>query len=224
MSREEVPTAPKHDVPSGTSRSSTSEAGSREKPAVSVLHGQAIEGALRELAALRIAVFREYPYLYEGTVAYEENYLASYARCDYSTVVLARDGERVVGASTAMPLTVHSQAVVQPLKAAGFDPDDVYYFGESVLLPAYRGLGLGHRFFDERERAARERGYRFATFCAVVRPDDHPKKPSEYVPHDAFWTKRGYQKRQDIVGELSWLEVGEAAETAKPMVFWLKTL
>ncbi len=203
-----------HDVPRGT----------RVAPSVSVLHGQAIESALGELAALRIAVFREFPYLYEGSVAYEEKYLESYARCEESTVVLARDGERVVGASTAMPLTAHSDAVMQPLKAAGFDPAEVYYFGESVLLAKYRGQGLGHRFFDERERAARERGYRFATFCAVVRPDDHAKKPSRYVPHDAFWTKRGYQKRADTAGRPSWPDAGDEEETAKPMVFWVKEL
>src|SRR5690242_19351414 len=41
--------------------------------------GAAIEGYLDVLAALRIRVFREYPYLYDGSLAYEQEYLASYA-------------------------------------------------------------------------------------------------------------------------------------------------
>jgi hypothetical protein len=44
------------------------------------------------------------------------------------------------------------------------------------------------------------------------------------VPHDAFWTKRGYTKRPDIVSEFAWLDVDEAYETPKRMVFWVKEL
>jgi GNAT superfamily N-acetyltransferase len=130
----------------------------------------------------------------------------------------------VVGASTAMPLTLHSDDVVPPLVRAGFDPATVYYFGESVLEPAYRGRGLGSRFFDERERRARELGYAIATFCAVDRPADHPRRPADYAPPGPLWRRHGFERRSDIVGTFSWRDVGDADETAKPMVFWIKAL
>src|ERR1044071_5500516 len=74
--------------------------------------GAAMERYLAALAALRIGVFREYPYLYEGSPAYEHEYLASYAGSPASLVVVACDGDRVVGAATALPLTLHSDDVV----------------------------------------------------------------------------------------------------------------
>jgi GNAT superfamily N-acetyltransferase len=186
--------------------------------------GAAIERYFDALAALRIAVFREYPYLYEGSLAYEREYLASYASSPDSLVVVAIDGDRVVGASTALPLTLHSDEVVPPLAGAGFDPATVYYFGESVLEPAYRGHGLGGRFFEERERQARELGFAVATFCAVDRPADHPRRPPGYRPPGALWRRHGFERRGDIVGEFAWRDVGDAEETAKPMVFWIKRL
>ena len=186
--------------------------------------GAAIERYLDALAALRIAVFREYPYLYEGSLAYEHEYLASYAGSPASLVVVACDGDRVVGASTALPLTLHSDDVVPPLARAGYDPARVYYFGESVLEPAYRGRGLGSRFFDERERRARELGFAVATFCAVERPADHPQRPASYRPPGALWRRHGFERRPDIVGTFAWRDLGEAEDTAKPMVFWIKPL
>ena len=186
--------------------------------------GAAIEPYLQDIAALRIEVFREYPYLYLGELGYESRYLQSYAASARSVVVIARDGQQVVGASTAMPLDQHTESVAPALTAAGFAASEVYYFGESVLRASYRGRGIGHAFFDGREAAAREFGFRIATFCAVERPDDHPRKPKDYVPHDAFWTKRGYTKRPDIVSEFAWLDVDEACETTKRMLFWVKEL
>lgn len=180
-----------------------------------------LERELDALAALRIAVFREYPYLYEGTREYEQRYLRSYAT-PRSVLVVARDGAQLVGAATATPLLQHGDAVAPPLCAAGYDPARVYYFGESVLLHAYRGRGLGHAFFDQREAAAREHGFEVTAFCAVERPDEHPKKPAGYVPHDAFWSRRGYTKRADIVTTFSWRDRGEPSESEKKMVFWLK--
>lgn len=191
---------------------------------IEALNGAAALPYMGDLAALRIEVFREFPYLYEGTLEYEHRYLKSYAEHARSVIVLARDGERVVGASTAMPLTEHGENMAPVLAKAGFDPERIYYFGESVLRASYRGRGTGHAFFDHREAAARRHGFDITAFCAVIRPDDHPLRPADYVPHDAFWKKRGYTKRDDIVASFAWRDLGETAETDKPMVFWVKEL
>jgi hypothetical protein len=62
-----------------------------------------------------------------------------------------------------------------------------------------------------------------ACFAAVIRPHDHPARPERYVPHDAFWTKRGYAPVPWLVTELAWKEHGEAEESLKPMQYWLRT-
>lgn len=188
------------------------------------LHSDQLSHYLRELAALRIAVFREYPYLYEGNLEYEMRYLTRYAATPGSSLVIARDGQRVVGASTCMPLVGQGDDVVQALSRVGYDPAHVLYFGESVLLSQYRGRGLGNAFFDQREQAAIEGGFRVLSFCAVARPDDHPLRPAAYVPHDAFWTKRGFVRRPEMTATFSWRDVGEEAETPKTMVFWTREL
>ena len=191
---------------------------------VESIAGPEVARYLEPLAELRMRVFREFPYLYEGSLDYERRYLASYADSPASLVVIALDGERVVGAATAMPLEQHSDDVVPPLQRAGYDPAAVYYFGESVLDPAYRGQGIGRAFFEHRERRARELGYRFATFCAVDRPADHPRRPAGYTPHDAFWTRRGFVKRPDVTTTFSWRDLDEDADSPKPMTFWIKEL
>jgi hypothetical protein len=191
---------------------------------IEALNGPAALPYLGDLAALRTEVFKEFPYLYEGTPEYEHRYLKNYAEHERSVIVLARDGDQVVGASTAMPMIEHSENLAPVLGKAGFDPERIYYFGESVLRASYRGHRIGHAFFDHREAAASKHGFDITAFCAVVRPDDHPLRPSDYVPHDAFWSKRGYVKREDIVTRFEWRDVGDADESDKPMVFWLKEL
>jgi GNAT superfamily N-acetyltransferase len=191
---------------------------------IALVTGRAIDAHLDALAALRIAVFQEYPYLYLGDRAYEQRYLASYAASDAGLVVLALDGGRVVGASTAMPLAQHSDDVVPPLEAAGYPAASVYYFGESVLERAYRGRGVGRAFFEHRERRARELGFRAAAFCAVERPADHPRRPPGYRGHDELWASCGFRRRADITTTFSWRDLDEAAESAKPMTFWIKEL
>lgn len=186
--------------------------------------GAEIAAHLEALAALRIRVFREYPYLYDGSIEYERRYLAGYARSPDALVVLALDGDVVVGASTALPAIEHSDEIGPALARGALDPAVVFYFGESVLDPAYRGRGLGDAFFVERERQARERGYRVAAFCAVERAADHPARPVDYRPPGGLWRRHGFVRRPELVAELSWLDLGDDEETAKPMVFWVKEL
>jgi GNAT superfamily N-acetyltransferase len=187
--------------------------------------GDAINAWLPELARLRIQVFREFPYLYEGSAAYEEKYLRIYADAPDSVIVLVRDGERVVGAASGLPLAAEPPAVIEPFVAHGYDPRRIFYYGESVLLPEYRGRGLGRRFFAEREAHVRELGrFDIACFCAVERPADHPRRPAGYRPLDALWNRQGFVKHPELHTTFSWRDLDEDAESPKPMGFWLKSL
>lgn len=187
------------------------------------LTGAEIGAALGDLASLRIAVFAAYPYLYDGDAAYEAEYLAEYAAAADAVLVAAFDGDRIVGAATAAPMIHQKAEFREPFAARGLDVDRLFYFGESVLLPEYRGHGIGHAFFDHREAQAKACEATAACFAAVIRPADHPAKPAGYVPHDAFWTKRGYAVVPGLVTELAWKEHGEEGESLKAMQYWLRT-
>lgn len=188
------------------------------------LSGAAIAEVVPDLARLRVEVFRDWPYLYDGDADYERRYLAKYAAMDDATIVVARDGARVVGASTALPLARAEAAMQAPFRGAGLDPHDWYYFGESVLERGWRGHGIGVAFFARREARAAALGYRRTTFCAVERPADHPLRPPDHVPLDAFWTRRGYVRRPELRASFDWLDIGHSRETAHPMVFWTRDL
>lgn len=192
---------------------------------VRILPRGEVAARIDDLARLRIAVFREWPYLYDGDLDYERGYLATYLESPSSVLVVAEDGGRVVGASTGVALADEDEAFRAPYAAAGIDPDRVFYFGESVLLPEYRGRGIGHRFFDAREQHARALGrFRWTSFCAVVRAEDDPRRPPAYRPLDPFWSARGYRRRADIVTTIAWREIGEAVASDKPLVAWLRPM
>ncbi|WP_281978217.1 GNAT family N-acetyltransferase [Pseudorhizobium flavum] len=191
---------------------------------IKTFSGAEAAARLPDVARLRIAVFRDFPYLYDGDLAYEERYLATYARSQGSIFVLAIDDGTVVGASTGTPMTAETDEVKAPFLASGRDPADYFYFGESVLLPAYRGRGIGVTFFAEREAQARRLGLRHTTFCAVERPSDHPRRPTDYVPLDAFWHKRGYRHHPELRTSFTWRDLDDTSESPKPLSFWIKDL
>ena len=94
-----------------------------------------------------------------------------------------------------------------------------------MLLKSHRGYGLGHAFFDGREAQARTLGgFTHSTFCRVVRPDDHPLKPTDYAPLDPFWHKRGYAPVPGLVATYDWKDINQADETTHKMQFWMKPL
>nr|WP_273544928.1 GNAT family N-acetyltransferase [Heliomarina baculiformis] len=172
---------------------------------------------------MRISVFRDWPYLYDGDLAYERNYLEAYRSSDRAAVVGAFDGEKLVGAATGTPLSDHAKEFGAAFECSGIDISKVFYCAESVLLPAYRGQGIGHRFFDLRESHALNHGFKQSAFCAVIRPHDHPARPVAYTPLDPFWKSRGYKPLPGAVASFAWKDVGETEETRKQMQFWLKS-
>lgn len=188
------------------------------------LTGEALLGALPDLAALRIRVFGDWPYLYDGDAAYEERYLRAYADSKEALVIGAWAGRELVGAATATPMEDHADEFAEPFRSRGHNLHDILYFGESVLLPNHRGHGAGREFFARREAHGRALGRRFACFCGVIRKKDDPRKPESYVPLDAFWRRLGYKPIESITTQFAWREVGAEAETDHPMQFWIKPL
>lgn len=71
-----------------------------------VLTGAALDAALGDVARLRIAVFRDWPYLYDGDLDYERRYLAAFRASPQAVVVGAYDGNTLVGAATAAPSAI----------------------------------------------------------------------------------------------------------------------
>ncbi len=189
------------------------------------LTGAAVRAAIPELARLRVAVFRDWPYLYDGTINYETAYLRRFAASKDAIVVAAYDGDSIVGVATGAPLSDHAEAFASAFTERGLDIDRIFYCGESVLLSDYRGRGLGHAFFDGRETHARALSrFTHITFCGVVRPDDHTLKPADYRPLDTFWMKRGYARAEGLTTKFAWKDVGQPGETEKLMQFWMKAL
>lgn len=188
------------------------------------LTGQALDDALIDVARLRIQVFHDWPYLYDGDLSYERDYLQSYRDSAGALVVGVFDDDRLVGASTGTPLSDHADDFAKAFEGTGIDLRTVFYCAESVLLPDYRGQGLGHQFFDLRESHARALGFSKSAFCAVQRPGDHPARPADYTPLDRFWTARGYAKLPGAVAHFSWQDVGAPDQTRKPLQFWIRDL
>ena len=180
--------------------------------------------ALGALAELRITVFRDFSYLYDGTLDYERNYLKRFSEAEGAVIVVTRDESRIIGAATGAPMTEVEPEFSAPFLAHGFDIKNLFYCAESVLLSEYRGQGIGHAFFDHRENHARSLGTSRSCFCAVIRPDDHPQKPAGYSPLDPFWRKRGYAPIEGVQARFAWKDVGDTEETKKPLQFWQREL
>jgi GNAT superfamily N-acetyltransferase len=189
------------------------------------VQGEELGRYLPALARLRIDVFREFPYLYDGTQAYEAEYLHRYAKQPGAVLVMALAAGEVVGASTGMPMINETEAFRKPVEAAGLDPSQVFYFGESVLRREWRGSGIGWRFFEEREAHAEALGgFTHLCFCAVERPVDHALRPADYKPLDSLWNKRGYYRRPGLTTVFGWKDIDQPESTDKPMTFWWRTL
>lgn len=187
------------------------------------MSGKELSPWLDKLGQLRITVFNEFPYLYEGDLEYERKYLDVYLKSPSSFIVLVLNkNEDVVGATTCLKLIEEGAELQKAFKDAHYNLNDVCYFGESLLLPELRGLGLGKEFFKLREDHAQKLGSQWTTFCAVNRSPDHPRRPPHYQPLDTFWIKQGYTKHPELQAQFTWKEIGEAQESPKSLTFWLK--
>ncbi len=182
---------------------------------------------ISQIAQLRLDVFRDFPHLYNSTLAHEEQLLSLLAQAPDFFLMLVFDAEHIVGASIALPLeTVFNiSEVPNRLIQQGYAPQTFMYFYQSTLKKPYRNKGIGGQFFTEREHYTKTLNrFNYTCFYAIQRPLDHPRCPSDYLPLDDFWGKRGYFKLSSMETSFSWQDLGESIKSPKSMHFWLKKI
>ena len=186
--------------------------------------GAAIADAQAAFQRLHVDVFRDWPYLYAGDAS-QPPYITSYLEHPRAALFLASHAGGPVGAATCLPLGDESANVQAPFLECGWDVRRFFYFGEGVVLAAWRGKGIGVRFFELRESHARAVSTADnAVFCSVRRPADHTLRPAEPHTNDAFWRRRGYVPLPGVACTMTWRDIGEAQSTRHLLDFWIKSL
>ncbi|MCO7222853.1 GNAT family N-acetyltransferase [Pleionea sp. CnH1-48] len=192
---------------------------------IRLLTNEEVRQNIPSIARLRIDIFSEYPYLYQGGFDYESKYLSKFNDTPDSIIVTLSQDNTVVGAITGLPLQYEDDDVQSPWQKKEGDVASMYYFSEILLYPRVRGRGYGKRLFQFAEEAIQELG-RYSEFliATVIREDDHPGRPENYSSLEPLWRSLGYEKRDDKVCHISWREIGEESESDKPLVFWRKSI
>ena len=189
-----------------------------------LLTGTAIADVLDDMATLRLDIFREYPYLYEGRREDELNYLATYAAAPDACIILAHDGVTVIGAAAGMPLVHEDAQMLDAFAGTSLPLEELYYVGELLFRPPYRNCGLGRNLLARLESHIRSLGgYRTLTCATVERPDDHPSRPSGYIPITRFLARTGFVRLPGVTTHFIWHET-DGVKRDHPMQFWSKEL
>jgi GNAT superfamily N-acetyltransferase len=187
-----------------------------------LLQGEKIQDFIEEIARLRIEIFREFPYLYDGNYEYETKYLKKFADIDESIVVLALDENKVIGAFTSLPMRFEQEGVKQEIPSDWIK--NAFYLSEIVLEKTYRKQGIGRTMFQLMlDRINTLQKYNRILFASIEREENHPFKPKDYTSNDEIWIKQGFQKTP-YRSTISWKEINEVTESSKELSIWEKEI
>ena len=187
-----------------------------------IFQGIQIKPHIETIAQMRIKYFREFPYMYEGSMDYERTYLDGFSKEKDSLLVMAYDGDNLCGFVTGMPLETEA-SILESLDTAT-DLETNYYLSEFIVEELYRGKGLSRLLDEAIENKALSLGYSGFSILTVKRADIDPRRPEMYRGTDAVWEKLGFIKTETSI-LFSWptiLENGSVEDIENLMDFWLK--
>lgn len=192
---------------------------------IQVVRGSEITPYLRTIADLRIKVFSEYPYLYDGDLKTENEYLNMYREKEGTLLVAAKDHGNVIGLILGTPYKELPDDYQQPFVKKSIKTDPIYYLGDIILLKEYRGKGIGQQLYEVFEKEVRSaKKYEAIAMCELITHSSDAKRPRDYHSLDPFWRKRKYSRHFDIVISAPWNEVGEVGEKDHLLTFSIKSL
>lgn len=192
---------------------------------IQIFTGKSAKTYIPSLAKLRVEIFQEYPFLQPLSLDHEMERFKRILPYKETIVIIVFDGPKIVGVSVGLALKDTSLDIQKTFLTHGLEIADYFYFGESVLLKAYRGRGVSHHFFELREKHAKSlKKFKHICFSFIKRPKKDPKRPSDYIDLETFWKKRGYIENSEITLQRTWKDIGASEETTKIFTFWFSTI
>ncbi len=176
------------------------------------------------LARFRLSCFREYPYLYKGTLEAELQTFADFFADADAQVTVLYDNDTPVGLATHRPM-VHAFAhLLTPFEEAGLQPSGFYYYSEGIIEPKYRGKGIGTLFQTCVERSAMELDLPYVAAMTVQREPDHPLCPKGYQSFDGYMHRFNYEIIPNLTLTISWPTMPHGEEEGHRLQFWKKSV
>lgn len=195
-----------------------------EKVSLRVFNGEEARKYWRQIASLRIEMFKEFPYLYEGAFEYEKEYLETYFKSKNSRILLAFDKEEVIGFSNNIPVFEELEEIQRAFQEQQINPEKYLYIGEVMIKPLYRGQGLLRKFLEYHENFAAKYAYDHLVFMTVKRPAHHPYKPENYRSLEPIWEHFGYHQHPDLDIRIRWKQIDSSQDEDNHLAVWCKSV
>jgi GNAT superfamily N-acetyltransferase len=187
-----------------------------------ILKGSEIKNYIDNLGHFRIKIFKEYPYLYEGDMQYEREYLSRYSKSQKSIVILTQDRQGLVGVCTGIPLEDENTEFIKPFQAS--DIKEIFYIGEVMVRADSREKGLGTNLLATMLDFIKPPKFKTVCLYTVDRGTNHPLRPPKYKSPESLWNRFGFSKDPAKIVYFRWKDIGDATNTEKPMNVWIKNL
>jgi len=190
-----------------------------------IVTGQQLQQHIDAIAALRISIFKEYPYLYDGDMQSEMDYLKSYSKSKNSILIIVKDQGNIVGALTGIPLAEADEMFLTPFAKNQLPIHHIFYLGEILLSKEYRGKGIGYQMYRMFEDLVRQKKqYQKIAIAEVIRNQHDPRKPKNYISVHKLWERLGYIEHPEMVMQFSYKEVDSSGKIPHSFVFSFKDL
>lgn len=188
-----------------------------------VVKGKDIKRYLNEFAQLRMAFYQDYPYLHAADKESEAKYFQMFATNEDSRMVVAKEGNRVVGAIIGMPLKEMNEKYRAVYNKNGKAVDSIFYLGDILVSKEDRGEGIGNELYEKFESTVREmKKYNEIDLFRIDRPKADLKAPQDYQPTEIFWKHRGFHPETKLKTEFRWTDIGAKGETSHSMLVYQK--
>lgn len=186
---------------------------------IKTFQGKDISPHVKAITDLCLIIYKEKPYLYEGTEEEYRPFIEYYADSETNRACLLFDESKPVGVAIGMPLHAMRDKYREPFLSMRPEenPDELFYLGELLLLKDYRGNNLGKQMYLECERLATQEGFKKICFCKIDEPESDQSL-------DGFWKKLGFEKCEEGTFVVYWKNVGESDESPHQMRYWIKSL
>lgn len=193
-----------------------------------LLHlGDELPKIIHTLGLWRIKYFREFPYLYEGNIDYEQAYLNNYIKGKDSVILCIEVEKEPIAIASGTSLMSEMDITTRSMQELSnlIPVESTAYLGEIIISEAYRGKGLSKTIISQLENHFKNLNYTHTCFLTVVR-NNHPLEPKNYIKPSVFWIANGYTKTF-VSSSFHWpciQENGKIIECENEMIYWVKSL